>query len=141
MYFHSHPNYTFLTSSVTYLDIQTLCTFCDICMNIGILGCIDLFFMKHNISDIYNVVTVRILKLPNRLLKGNLFLTPLIRLRYFYCILNTALLSFTPPKNIIPYFSIDSNFVKQTFLNTGMLTEPHKDLIKYRALCNFWQKY
>jgi hypothetical protein len=45
----------------------------------------------------YNEVTVKVLKSPNRLLKDTLLLTPLISLRPFFCILNTALLSYTPP--------------------------------------------
>jgi hypothetical protein len=50
-------------------------------------------------------MTVEILKSTNKLLQDTLFLTPLISLDIFSCILNTALLPFTPPQNMIPYFN------------------------------------
>jgi hypothetical protein len=57
----------------------------------------------------YDEVTIKILKSPNKLLQDTLLLTPLISLRPFSCILTIALLSFTPHQNILPYFGIDSN--------------------------------
>jgi hypothetical protein len=68
-----------------------------ILMNTGILSHIDLilFYKAQDLKCICNEVTVNVLKSPNRRLKTPCFLTALIS--PCFCILNTALLSYTPP--------------------------------------------